>query len=58
MADITLPEQWTLSYTSSLQERVLTPQTVALGEGGWNRGIRWQEIRLMDAWMSGELGGS
>lgn len=27
------------------------------GEGGWNREIRWQEIRLMDAWMSGELGG-
>jgi len=57
MADITLPEQRTLSYMSSLQERVLTPQTVALGEGGWNREIRWQKIRLMDAWMSGELGG-
>ena len=41
----------------SPQERVLTPQTVAMGEGGWNREIRWQEIRLMDAWMSGELGG-
>jgi hypothetical protein len=57
MADITLPVQRIHSYMPSLQERVLTLQTVALGEGGWNREIRWQEIRLMDAWMSGELGG-
>jgi len=33
MADITLPEQRTLSYMPSLQDRVLTPQTVALGKG-------------------------
>jgi len=57
MADITLREQRTLSYMPSLQERVLTPQTVAMGERGWNREIRWQEIRLMDAWMNEELGG-
>jgi hypothetical protein len=33
MADITLPEQRTLSYMPSLQERVLTPQTVAMEKG-------------------------
>jgi hypothetical protein len=29
-----------------------------MGEGGWNGEIRWQEIRLMDVRMSGELGGT